>query len=191
MTQECCFSLDELLREHDDRRSFSLYAERMMNLRVENLRALCGRLPEEGQLFFLETKRSFSAFSFVAYVLREVGRIDHLYIATYSTNRRIIQALTYWIRRGRIGTMHLHVSETLSFRMPTLFRLLRQMEQDGILRLTTAWSHKKVACMQTPSGCFVVEGSGNYGENSMYEQYLFTRSTSLYQFRTGKDGPYD
>jgi hypothetical protein len=37
--------------------------------------------------------------------------------------------------------------------------------------------------MQTDEGHYIVEGSGNWSENAMYEQYLFANSKSVYEFR--------
>ena len=39
--------------------------------------------------------------------------------------------------------------------------------------------------MSTESGYYVVEGSGNYGENAMEEQYVFLNNKKVYDFRIG------
>lgn len=60
------------------------------------------------------------------------------------------------------------------------------LEEPGGVTLSFAWSHKKITCMETTGGeYYVVEGSGNYGENSMMEQYVFLRSKDVYEFRRG------
>lgn len=177
------FDVSELANEQESRKFFSAYYEQQLTARVNRLAELCGRLPQNGEVFFIETKKSFSAFAFVAYVLHQVGHIDHLYIATYSTNQRIINAILRWMDKDYIDTLHFHVSETLQFRMPEVWRRLKQLSDEGRIKLTTAWSHKKVACMKTPSGHYVVEGSGNYGENSLQEQYIFIKSEQVCQFR--------
>lgn len=181
------FDIGDLGGSRERMRMQNVWYERTLNARVDRLSQLCGRLPQERELFFIETQKSFSAFAFVAYVLRHAGRIDHLYIATYSTNERILRALLRWIDKGQIGTLHLHVSETLRFRMPALWQRLSRLADEGRLKLTTAWSHKKVACMDTPEGQFVVEGSGNYGDNSLQEQYVFLRSAEVCAFRMGSE----
>lgn len=177
------FNVLELRQEQQGRRFYSEYYESQLTARVNSLKELCDRLPDVNEAFFIETKKSFSAFAFVAYIIKMVGRIDKLYIATYSTNDRIINAILRWMDKGFIGSLHFHVSETLQFRMPALWRRLKQLELDGKIKLTTAWSHKKVACMITPCGYYVVEGSGNYGENSLHEQYVFLNSKKVCLFR--------
>ena len=164
------FDLDELFAEVRQSRMFSQRFENILTFKLNNLRELCGRLPENGEAFFIETRKSFTAFTFIVYLIKNAGHVSHLYIATYSTNERII---------------HLHVSETLKFRMPEIFQRLKQLNNEGIITLTYGWTHKKVTCLDTESGHYVVEGSGNYGENALEEQYVFLKSKKVYEFRIG------
>ena len=180
------FDLYKLRRDMSASYMHSEFLERVQLMKLNTLKELCGRLPEEGEAFFIETRKSFSAFTFIVYLVRHAGRIDHLYIATYSTNERIINALVRWIERGELGSVHLHISETLKFRMPTVYQRLMELNASGIISLTTAWTHKKITCMDTPAGQFVVEGSGNYGENALEEQYVFLRNKRVYDFHTSR-----
>ena len=120
--------------------------------------------------------------------MKNAGYVKHLYIATYSTNERIINALLRWKSKGLIGDIHLHTSETIQFRMPKIYERLIDLQRDGIIELTFAWSHKKITCLDTAAGHFVVEGSGNYGENAMEEQYAFLQNKEVYEFRCGRIG---
>lgn len=185
------FSLDELRREMTDSSLLSQRFESLLTFKLDNLRDLCGRLPEDHEIFFIETKKSFSAFTFIIYLIRQTGHIDRLYIATYSTNERIINALLRWRDKGLLGDIHLHISETLKFRMPKVFARLVELNHKGIITLTWSWSHKKVACADTPQGAFVVEGSGNYGENAMIEQYVFLKNRKVYEFRSDRIRPLE
>ncbi|KAA6348999.1 hypothetical protein EZS27_003599 [termite gut metagenome] len=182
------FDIQEI--EHQVRKS-KMYSERFENqmaFKVNTLKELCGRLPQTGEIFFIETTKSFTAFTFIVHVLKHAGRLEHLYIATYSTNERIINALLRWREKGLIGTIHLHVSETLKFRMPAIFERLTALRDNHIIKLTFAWSHKKVTGIQTAAGeYYVVEGSGNYGENALEEQYVFLQNKQIYEFRTGQN----
>lgn len=177
------FDLDELRKEMSASRMYSQRFEMMLTFKVNNLKELCGRLPEDGEIFFIETQKSFTAFTFIIYVMKQTGRIKNLYIATYSTNERIINALIRWKERGMIGTIHLHISETIKFRMPKIFERLTQLHNEGIIQLSFAWTHKKITGMQTSAGNFIVEGSGNYGENALEEQYVFLKNKKIYEFR--------
>lgn len=183
------FSLDELKREMMDSCFYSQRFESLLTFKLDSLRELCGRLPEENEIFFIETKKSFTAFTFIVYLIKQTGHINRLYIATYSTNERIINALLRWRDKGMLGDIHLHVSETLKFRMPKVFARLVDLNHKGVITLTWSWSHKKVACIDTPQGYFVVEGSGNYGENAMIEQYVFLKNKKVYEFRSDRIRP--
>lgn len=180
------FKLEELRQEMRDSRLYSRRFEIMLTFKLNNLKELCGRLPQYNEVFFIETQKSFTAFTFIVYLIKNAGRVNHLYIATYSTNERIINALIRWREKQLIGSIHLHISETLKFRMPKIYNRLTQLHQDGILELSLSWSHKKITCLDTSDGFFVVEGSGNYGENAMEEQYVFLRSKEVYEFRSGR-----
>lgn len=181
------FDIEELCLQCEELRFYSEHFHCRLMQRVNRLTDMCGRLPEDDEIFFIETQKSFSAFAFVAYVLQFAGRIDELYIATYSTNERIINAILRWKDRGMIGNVAIRISETIKFRMPQVWKRLQQLHDEGAISLSVEWSHKKVACMKTPLGCYVVEGSGNYGENSLSEQYVFLRSEEVYLFRKKQD----
>lgn len=179
------FDLDELTSEVRQSRMYSQRFDNILTLKLNRLKDLCGRLPQEDEAFFIETRKSFTAFTFIVYLIRHAGYIQHLYVATYSTNERVINALLKYKEKGFIGTIHLHVSETLKFRMPEIFSKLKELASDGVITLTYAWTHKKIACVSTDTGYYVVEGSGNYGENALEEQYVFLKSRTVYEFRIG------
>lgn len=180
------FDLADLEAELSKSRRFLDAFDVEMLFRVDSLKRLTRKLPEQGEIFFIETTKSFTAFTFVTHVVKAVNYVHHVYIATYSTNERIINALMRWRERGRIGTVHLHISETIKFRMPEVYERLIRLRDEGKLELTFAWTHKKVTCLDTSEGAFVVEGSGNYGENALKEQYIFLKSDKVYEFRSGK-----
>lgn len=90
-----------------------------------------------------------------------------------------------------IAGIHLHISETIKFRMPQIYERLSELCRRGIIGLSLAWSHKKITCFDTGTGFYVVEGSGNYGENAMEEQYIFLKSKEVYEFRCGRIGPLE
>ena len=178
------FRLSDLEQELRDSRSYSAYFESIVCMKVQNLRDLCGRLPVEGEAFFIETYKSFTAFAFIVYLMKHAGHVNHLYVATYSTNARVINSIIRYHDKGWLGSIHFHISETLKFRMPQVFQHLQELAADGVIRLTYGWSHKKIACVDTAQGQFVIEGSGNYGENALEEQYVFLKSKQVYEFRS-------
>ena len=72
--------------------------------------------------------------------------------------------------------------------MPKIFARLVELHHAGVLTLSYSWSHKKITCLDTEAGFFVVEGSGNYGENAMEEQYVFLQDRNVYEFHSRRIG---
>jgi hypothetical protein len=180
------FSLSDLEAEMQKSRRFLDAFDVEMMFKVDSLKQITGKLPANGEIFFIETNKSFTAFTFIVHVLKAVGYIHHVYVATYSTNERVINALLRYHDKGKIGSIHLHISETLKYRMPTVYERLISLQSQGTIALSFAWTHKKITCMDTAAGAFVVEGSGNYGENALEEQYVFLNSRKVYEFRCGQ-----
>ena len=55
------FVLDELEEEMRDAKMFSRRFEMLYTFKLNNLKELCGRLPNDDEIFFIETKKSFTA----------------------------------------------------------------------------------------------------------------------------------
>ena len=52
-----------------------------------------------------------------------------------------------------------------------------------MIQIHYGWNHSKVTCVQCGSNYLVLEGSGNWGENAQYEQYVLINSKQVYEFR--------
>lgn len=180
------FTLEELQMERLNARLYSHKFERMHNLKLDNLKSLCGRLPEDNECFFIETTKSFNAFTFIVYLIRHAGTIENLFIATYSINDRIINSLMRWKESGLINEVTIEISESIRFRMPKIAQRLDLLQSENKIAVLYEWTHRKVTCVKTPIGLFEIEGSGNYGENAMKEQYIFCKSKEVYEFRNNK-----
>jgi len=180
------FDLDEIRQERINARMFSAKFERMHNARLENLKQLCGRLPEENECFFIETTKSFNAFTFIVYLIRHAGTIRSLFIATYSINDRILNSLLRWKENGLIDQVTIEISESIKFRMPKIAQRLDLLSKTEQITVIYEWTHRKVTCVKTDIGLFEIEGSGNYGENAAKEQYIFCKSKEVYEFRNNE-----
>src|SRR5690606_34558040 len=77
-------------------------------IKVESLKHLCGRYPASGDAFFLWTLKSFNAFTFIVYIIKEVGTIDELCVSTYSLNERILTSLLKWYDKGEIKAIRIN-----------------------------------------------------------------------------------
>lgn len=151
--------------------------------RIESLKKLIN-IPGENECTFLWTMNSFNAFTFVPFCLSHFGHIDELYLSTYTISRRIADALIKQIDLKTIDNVHVLVAESLKFRMKEVIDHLNAlMTTRPQLQIEYGWNHSKVTCIRCGENYLVLEGSGNWGENAQFEQYILTNSKEVYEFR--------
>lgn len=153
--------------------------------RIQNIKKLCGKLPDPGEIVFLWACNSFNAFTFIPYVIKCSGVVEELCISTYSINVRIVESLVKWYDKGSILSILLYVSESIRFRMPAVVDLLEAKAKNRNIAIVYAWNHSKVQLIKSNGNYFVVEGSGNFSENAANEQYIFVNNEEVYKFRKG------
>ena len=152
--------------------------------RIDSIKQLVGKLPEENEIFFLWTLKSFNAFTFIPYLIKSAGNIDYLCISTYSISKRIVDALIKLIEHQKVLKVDLLISETLKYRLPQVHDHLQSLVAlRPEIDVRYSWNHSKIALMQLGECCYGVEGSGNFGENAQHEQYIFYRSRNIFEFR--------
>ena len=141
------------------------------------------RLPEAEEFFFLQSDRSFNAFTFIPVVL-EHQSAKHMFVTTYSINKRVINALVELHTSGKIDQITLLVSDTMLSRNTLTTDLLASVNKQYVnINVLFAWVHAKVCLIETKSAYYIIEGSGNWSENAYYEQYVLANSKGLYDFR--------
>lgn len=153
--------------------------------KVSNLNELILGLPTPGSAFFIWTVNSFNAFTFIPFTLQMVGKIDELMISTYSINIRIINALSWYLNNSLIGNVYILISDSAKYRIPAVVDHLEQFSASnpGKVALRYAWNHSKITLIKTTDHHLVIEGSGNFSENSRHEQYIIVNSKQIYDFR--------
>lgn len=156
----------------------------MHMLKVNNIKQLIGKLPAPDEILFLWTLNSFNAFTFIPYIIKELGRIDNLVFSTYSINTRIVNSLIRWMDKGKIEHVYIFISDSMKFRMPKVVDLLNSYITAGNkIYVDYDWNHSKVTLIQAKQHHFIIEGSGNFSENAQYEQYVFLNNMNVYNFR--------
>ncbi|WZL88307.1 hypothetical protein VS868_11940 [Salinimicrobium sp. 3283s] len=162
------------------------YKSKFLLAHFENVNKLEGnlkRLPSEEEFFFLQTNNSFNAFTFIPFVCKYVT-VRRLFASTYSISRKVIEALMELQRTGLVGEITLLISDSMVKRNPmTIDVLLAVAATNGNLKVLFGWNHSKVCLLETASGYFVIEGSGNWADNAQMEQYTFANCRGLYDFR--------
>ena len=152
-------------------------------VKVESLKQLCGRFPAPGEVFFLWTMKSFNAFTFIVYTIKEVGTIDELCLSTYSLNERILASLLKWYDKGEIKSIRITISDSIRHRMPKVYDQIESQKKHRQMEVNYTWNHSKVTLIRAGVNYFAVEGSGNFSENAMHEQYIWTNDMDVYTFR--------
>lgn len=177
----------EASRHKDDDPSVAMVLkfETLHNERISNVKDLCGRLPVPGEVMMLWTLNSFNAFTFIVYVIKHVGSIDELSFSTYSLNERILSSLCRWYDKGEIRKVNILISGSIRQRMPKVYDLLCSQSSARNINIRYEWNHSKVILMRVGDDHLLVEGSGNFSENALYEQYVFLNDEKAYSFRLG------
>ncbi len=179
------FKLDEINKSKEQSDS-SAHREKFLKThfrKVESIKNLLGDYPSEGEAYFLFTLKSFNAFTFIVYIIKHIGVIDELTFSTYSINERILSSLIKWYDKGQIKAINMIISDSIRHRMPKIKDLLDMYSRNRKMKIAYCWNHSKVTLIKTEDHYFIIEGSGNFSENAMHEQYLFMNSKSVYDFR--------
>ena len=152
--------------------------------KIESIKHLTGHLPEENELMILWTIKSFNAFTFIPYIIKEVGPIEFLTVTTYSINRRIIDAMIRLLDKGKINKIEIFISDSIKYRMPKVVDYLNGLilTRGQQISIVYAWVHAKVTLVKVQEQFFTIAGSGNWGENAQYEQYFFLSNPQAYDF---------
>lgn len=182
------FDISELSGQADTPvRTSGLMAERflrMQSYKVGSLKELIKKLPDENEIYFIWTTSSFTGFTFIPHIINECGIIDELTLATFSINKRILNALVKLINEGKILKVNMLISDALPYQLPKVFEHLKTvLSNNDNITVRYGWNHAKIACIRVGNEKFIVEGSGNWGENAQHEQYVFLRSQNIYEFR--------
>ena len=141
------------------------------------------RLPSPEEFFFLQTGSAFNAFSFIPLVCKSES-VRRLYASTYSISRKVIDALQELHAKGLVEEITLLISDSMIKRNPMTIDVLNSVAAaNGNWKVLFGWNHSKVCLLETATGHYVIEGSGNWSENAAIEQYTFANSKGLFHFR--------
>lgn len=176
---------DEAVNQQQNKQSAEV--ERYLRLHTDalnNINELKGRLPYKDEFFFIWTLKSFNTFTFIQYLINNCGNIDHLTITSYNMSRVVISAIMELVDKGAIKNVHIVLSDVSKSRFPRTYELLT-LEADKRENVTASfsWNHSKVALAHINDNYYVIEGSGNFADNSRHEQYIFANSKKIYEFR--------
>jgi hypothetical protein len=182
------FSLEDIKVKAVEQSKSEILRDKFVTLherKIESIKQLAGDLPGNGEIFFIWTDNSFNAFTFIPYVIKQCKCIQNLIISTYSINARIVDSLVRYIDMGKILKVDILISDSMKYRMPKVVDHLSSMvtQRQQIINVSYGWNHSKITLMEAADNFYLVEGSGNWSENSRNEQYIFMNSRQAYEFR--------
>lgn len=181
------FSLDEIKQTPVAIDKSELEVTRFLDAqqhKIGGVKELLNRLPAPGEAFFLWTVNQFNAFTFIPYLIDNTKCIDDLMISTYSINIRIIDSLSSFVQKNLVGNVYILISDSAKFRIPAVIDHLEQFRISfPNVTVRYAWNHSKITLMRCDDQFYVIEGSGNFSENSRHKQYIFLNSKHIYEFR--------
>lgn len=161
--------------------AFSAYLN-SHNARIKNVEELL-RIPQVGEVFFIQTEKAFNAFTFIPW-LAEKYFIEEIFASTYSISRRVVEAIQTMQSSGKIGEITLLISDSMPKRNPKTVDVIEAVANGNAnFTIKYHWNHSKVSLIKTKDFWLVLEGSGNWSENAQVEQYIFTNSKEVYEFR--------
>ena len=178
------FDIEELGDENEIDKS-GVLVEKFLYIhyqRIESLKDLCGRLPVEMESIRLWTVKSFTAFTFIPYLIKYSGPIEELIISTYSINIRVIDAMIRLIDTGQIKHVDLFISDSIKSLQRKVNDHLSAIVENKPFRVIYAWNHSKIMLIKSGGNHYQVDGSGNFSENAQHEQYNFSKSRKGYEF---------
>lgn len=188
------FSFDDLQRVESDEHASEKSGkqgickqklDKYSSITINNLQDLSGALPTPGEIYFLWSLKSFNAFTFIKYVITERGKLDELVLSTYNITKVIFESLMRLVDNSLIDHLHITLSDVSKSRFPQIYDLVNmESGKRDKVDVLYMWNHSKVSLMKSGDDHFIVEGSGNFSENSRHEQYIFMNSKEIYEFRS-------
>ena len=182
------FDINDLFKnqqpcDNEHKQIFKKDLEQKHLFKVANLKELCGKLPKSGEMFFLYTTIGFNAITFILLILEKHMFIEKLSFSTYSISKSVITLINKLIDNRQIGEVDIYISESFQIRSADKIEMLQVSATTRPINIHYGVNHSKISCIRTDNDYYVVEGSGNFSENALNEQYLFINDQEIYEFR--------
>lgn len=181
------FDINELLQQQPSavghKKIFKKDLEQKHLYKIANLKELCGELPKSGEMFFLYTTKGFNAITFILLILEKHMFIEELSFSTYSISKSVITLLNKLIDNKQIGEVNIYISESFQIRSADKIEMLQASAKTRPITINYGVNHSKISCIRTDDDYYIVEGSGNFSENALNEQYIFTNDQEIYEYR--------
>ncbi|MHA7822463.1 hypothetical protein ACVVIH_06845 [Chryseobacterium arthrosphaerae] len=161
--------------------AFSTYLNHQLD-QVDNVDDLV-RMPAEGEVFFLHTEKEFSIFTFVLWVSRRLF-IDELFISSGVIGIKVVESLLHLHKNGRIGSIRILIHRKEKTTNSTVYQTLKSAEEDNSnISVITKNNNSKVGLIKAGEFHLVLEGSGEWDDIAVFNQFILTNQEQVYKFR--------
>lgn len=141
------------------------------------------QIPPKNSVLSIRTQSQLNAFSIFMQFIEYYGCIDFLSLQTYTIDEKTLFTLNELLNEGRIKKLQFIMTETASFRIPKIYKLLKDLfSEHKNTNLCFYWVHSKVHLLQAGNDKYVIDGSGNFSMNAQIEQYNVFNSEKLFNF---------
>lgn len=171
-----------------DKSLLAKYRRRIF-VKAENINNILGlNLPNCGETVHVVTNgKHIDALAFCQNVIDKVS-IKTLTIVTYSIRKKTITCIGEWLLQEKLQSAMVAVSCHIKTLNKLCYEYMLQMQKEvpALFKLKMFHNHAKIALMHTSDdNYYVLEGSGNFSENALVEQYQLTNCKELYDFHLG------
>jgi len=140
------------------------------------------KIPKKGSFNHIITQKQINAFTIILSFLKR-GNIDFLQIMSYTIDEKTLYTLKEYLQQGKINKLQIIMTETASFRIPTIYKKLKdEFANESNCNLVFYWVHSKIHLILQSENKYVIDGSGNFSQNAQVEHYNVFALDELYDF---------
>lgn len=141
-------------------------------------------LPKKNEQYMMVTQMSFNIYSLILFILESEKKIDELVVTTFNMNKKTFDGLINLCDCGKVQNLKIVISESITFRMPERIKEMVSVFESKKYNyeLALVWNHTKIGLIKCKENHYVIEGSGNFSDNSEIEQYRFENNKESFDF---------
>ncbi len=148
---------------------------------VKNVKEIM-ELPKENEIYHCITMNAFNAFTFIPFIL-EKEIIEKMIVSTYAISLVVIKSIEKFMKKEKIKECFILISDVIVKRKQYIINQLKvEASKNKKFHWNYCKTHAKVTLIKTKDNYYVIEGSGNFNQNSQIEQYVIANNKKLYEF---------
>lgn len=177
------FKKDKITQDLEDIQRVGIENINIQFQLINNLKFKINIPESDNSLNHIITQKQLNAFSLILSVIEQKKEIDFLQLMSYTFDEKTVHSLYHLLNEGKIKKMQILMTETASFRIPKIYKLLKDLfSNNEKVNLCFYWVHSKIHLLKCKNEYYVIDGSGNFSMNAQVEHYNFFKSKDIYNF---------